>query len=279
MIKLRNLTQRYPIVFAFVLMVSFELIPGFFNYFLGFLPGGDWSLAVSHFVHLLWPVALAFLLGYGFVLKEKGFGKTFKVGVGFACAYLVIAAFVVYYTLSKSNVEWKPWYGILIGLMALFGIGLREDLLYRGVLQSALAIKYANSGKGIWLTVAVSSLSFGLLHFLNMFNGATFASAFSQVLGAIALGAAFGAIYLRGGNIWVPILIHALVDFSGVFNAMFLVGGGTATDKINTLSILSALWNLPLPLLVTAFLLRKSKHAEILERMKALRAKYGPKAE
>lgn len=278
MIKLRNLTQRYPIVFAVVLMAAFELIPRFVNYILGFLPDGYGSLAIAHFAHILWPLALTFLLGYGFVLKEKGFGKTFKAGLGLIGVYLAIAVFGVFYTLSNPDVQWRPWYGILIGIMALLGIGLREDLLYRGVLQSALAIKYADSSKGIWLTVAVSSIAFGLLHFLNMFTGTTFEAAFYQVLGAAALGAAFGAIYLRGGNIWVPILIHALVDFTGIFNAMFIVGGGSTTDKINSLSAEGLLWNVPVPLLVAIFLLRKSKHAEILERMKDLRAKYGIKA-
>ena len=275
MIKLRNLTQRYPIVFAVVLTVAVEAICRFFNFFIAFIPDLYVANIVSKFVHMLWPVALTLVLGYGFVLKEKGFGKTLKVGLGFVGFYTFVVLAAVYAALDKPDVVWQTWDRILLGFVTLFGIGLREDLLFRGVIGSAMGLKYAKTSKGIWLTLAVSSVTFGLLHFFNISYGVSFGAACVQVLGATAIGAVFGAIYLRGGNIWVPILIHAVVDFAGLFESTFIANAATDVDKINQLSATGLLISIPVEILLVVFLLRKSKHAEILERMETLRGKYG----
>ena len=278
MVKLRNLTQRYPIVFAAGMTLAYVGISKLVSFLVAFVPKGYAADAIFEVAHMFWPVAVAILLGYGFALKEKGFGKTFKAALGVFCAYLLFAVLVVVNALNKPGVAWQGWDRILLGVVMLLGVGLREDLLYRGVVQNALAIKHAKSARGIWLTVAVSSAAFGLLHFFNMLSGVTFGAACVQVLGAAAMGAVFGAIYLRGGNIWVPILLHALVDFLSLFKSTFTTNAGTEIDKINSLDISGLYAMVPLLILLTVFLLRKSKHAEILERMEALRAKYGAEA-
>lgn len=278
MVKLRNLTQRYPIVFAAVMTLAYVCISRLFGFLVAFVPKGYAADVISEVVHMVWPVAVAILLGYGFTLKEKGFGKTFKAALGVFCVYLLFAVLVVADALDSPDVAWKGWDRILLGVVMLLGVGLREDLIYRGIVQNALAIKYAKSARGIWLTVAVSSAAFGLLHFFNMLSGVTFGAACVQVMGAAGMGAVFGAIYLRGGNIWVPVLLHALVDFIGLFQSAFTTNAGTEIDKINSLDISGLYAMVPLLILLTVFLLRKSKHAEILERMEALRAKYGAEA-
>ena len=278
MIKLRNLTQRYAIAFAAIMTVATVLITRTVSFFVRLMPDSGTRAFIYEIAHIIWPVALIFLLGYGFTLKEKGFGKTLKASLGFAAIFLVSAVLSLARDLKNPDMAWQTWDKIVLGIVMLIGVGLREELIFRGVIQNALAIKYAKSSKGIWLTVAVSALAFGLLHYGNVFSGVTFGAASLQVLGAMATGAVFGAFYLRGGNIWVPILIHAVVDFQSLLETTFTTNAGTEIEKLNNTNATGLIILIPALILLAVFLLRKSKHAEILARMEALRVKYGEEA-
>lgn len=278
MVKLRNLTQRYAIVFAAALTVSVYFISRFFNYFIVLIPDLYVEDVVFNIVFMLWPVALTFLFGYGFVFKEKGFGKTFKTGLLFLCVYLAVLPFTALTAFEKAGAQWQTWDKILLGVLTLIGIGLREELLFRGIIGNALALKYAKSTKGIWLTVAVASIAFGALHFFNVLAGVSVGAVFVQVLGATVAGAVFCAIYLRGGNVWVPIIIHAVVDLVGLFESTFVISAVSDVDQINNLNFSGLLVSIPLELLLIAFLLRKSKRQDILDRFETLREKYGENA-
>ena len=86
--------------------------------------------------------------------------------------------------------------GALLVLAILAGIG--EEGLFRGVLQSALA-----GPTGPWGALLLASALFGLVHFVT----ATYA-----VLAAL-IGLYLGWLFLRTGNLLVPIVVHALYDF------------------------------------------------------------------
>ncbi len=86
--------------------------------------------------------------------------------------------------------------GALLLLSILAGIG--EESLFRGVLQSALA-----GPIGPWAALLVASVLFGLVHFVT----ATYA-----VLAGL-IGLYLGWLFLRTGNLLVPIVVHALYDF------------------------------------------------------------------
>ncbi|MBR6548771.1 MAG: CPBP family intramembrane metalloprotease [Clostridia bacterium] len=278
MTKLRELTQRYVIVFVVVLTVAFHYIMHLVSY-VSSLFTSDLLIydSISILLNMIWPVGLALLLGYGFVFKQKGFGKTLKAGAGFAAVYFLFSIFSVATALQKPNAQWQSSSAILVSVVLLIGIGLREELLFRGVIANALALKYAKSTKGIWLTVLVSSAAFGSVHLFNYFAGVNFGTACLQSLVGMAAGAMFCAVYLRGGNVFAIMLIHSLVDFSGLFQSLFLKNNGNEIDQMNQLS-----WNsmimIPLFFLLVAFLLRKSKRPAVLERMETLRETYGIKA-
>ena len=89
MVKLRNLTQRYPIVFAAVMTLAYVGISQLVSFLVAFVPKGYAADAIFEVAHMFWPVAVAILLGYGFALKEKGFGKTFHTNLhGRSTAYI-----------------------------------------------------------------------------------------------------------------------------------------------------------------------------------------------
>ena len=61
----------------------------------------------------------------------------------------------------------------------------------------------------------VSSSLFGIVHFVNLFSQPdNFIGITSQVFFALSIGVFFSGLMVRTENILVPVLIHALVNFS-----------------------------------------------------------------
>lgn len=79
--------------------------------------------------------------------------------------------------------------------------GICEEILYRGYLMiyitSAIAIE------GMWPAALLSSLAFGLAHTYQGPKG---------VLKTGLLGLVFAGLYLLTASIWLPIVLHAVID-------------------------------------------------------------------
>lgn len=85
-------------------------------------------------------------------------------------------------------------------IAALAGLG--EEMLFRGVIQSAIATEIGGSG-GMWIGLFVSAALFGLLHSITP----------TYALLAGLVGLFFGGLWLMCGNLLAPILAHGLYDF------------------------------------------------------------------
>jgi membrane protease YdiL (CAAX protease family) len=101
-----------------------------------------------------------------------------------------------------------------LALIALLA-GLGEELFFRGLLQEALA-----GWLGPWPALAVVSLLFGLMHPMT---------AAYAVLAFLA-GAYLGWAYLASENLLVPILAHALYDFTALVYILRTPGATDAAD-------------------------------------------------
>jgi membrane protease YdiL (CAAX protease family) len=84
----------------------------------------------------------------------------------------------------------------LAGVALLAGLG--EEMLFRGVLQAALA-----DWLGTWAGLAAASLLFGLLHAITP----------TYAVLATLLGAYLGWLWMASGNLLAPVVAHALYDF------------------------------------------------------------------
>ncbi len=91
----------------------------------------------------------------------------------------------------------------LIDLALISGLaGLGEEMLFRGVLQRAMAGLW-DGAAGPWLGLVASALLFGLAHSISR----TYA-----VLATI-IGAYLGGLWMATENLLVPIVAHAVYDF------------------------------------------------------------------
>jgi membrane protease YdiL (CAAX protease family) len=258
------LAYEYAIPASFIIMVVFVLVMRGIGAIFSALPSSTAMSWIHEIVGMLYPIGFVFFFGFGSSLKSKGFFKGILCSLPVVILELFLLAIVAGNTVANEATIWKPWYLVLLGLVSMIGIGIREECVFRATIQNILARKYASSVKGVWLTAIVSSLIFGLVHMSNIFIGAEVVPVIVQSIGCVTGGLFFAALYLRCGNIWVPVLIHALLDLAGLFGTVFSYGSTVAA--ISSTSWSSLFGEIPY-VIVAVFLLRPSKCKEILARL------------
>ncbi len=100
--------------------------------------------------------------------------------------------------------------GTLMLLLAVAWISAAfpEELLYRGYILNRLGDVFGRSTAGWAAAAALVCLTFGLAHHAQGITG---------VLDNILAGALFATLYfVSGRNLWLPILVHGIIDTSSV---------------------------------------------------------------
>ena len=105
----------------------------------------------------------------------------------------------------------------------VISIGLFEETLLRGVVLNKMRNAWGNTRRGIYTSVMVSSLLFGLFHLINLLDKPWLVVAtWTQVGYAFIVGFMFAAIYIRTKNLWTVIVFHALYDIGGCLNDLYI---------------------------------------------------------
>jgi len=84
----------------------------------------------------------------------------------------------------------------LLLISVLAGVG--EEALFRGVIQTLLENRL-----GLWLAIALTSLLFGLAHFITV----------TYAIVAALISVYLGWLLVAFDNLLVPVVVHALYDF------------------------------------------------------------------
>jgi membrane protease YdiL (CAAX protease family) len=90
--------------------------------------------------------------------------------------------------------------------------GIVEEIIWRGML-----IWYLQGFMSLWLAGLVSAIGFGLAH---SYQG------MAHIPKVTLLGCLFSVVYLVSGTIWLPIVLHALVDVLQGRCAYEMLGAG-----------------------------------------------------
>ena len=270
--KIRDFSRRSPVWFGagFTLLVILvhELVSQIFY----LLPSSTTADILLEVAFLIWPTVLVVLFGFGYIYRKKGFWSAMGAGMFKIAPFFLTVIFKLIEMLLDPATPWKSGAEILLGVLMLIAVGYREEVFYRGVITNAIARKYADSARGIWITVLSSSALFGAMHMGNVLHGASFQSALIQSFSAIGTGAFFCAVYLRSGSIWGVAWLHTLVNAAGAFEALFTNSGGDLADVVNSLSGYGLVETIitVFDFIIVAFLLRKSKRQRILDRIQKL---------
>lgn len=192
-------------------------------------------------------------------------GKVLKEG--FFTGLPLIITYTVLLLGSLTDLPGKqliPAIEIVCVVLEWFLIGIAEESVFRGVVYELCSDIFGSSSrKGVYLTILVSSVIFGLCHLTNlMAPGISVKAVVVQVVSAMALGLLLAAIkYRSGGSIWPMVFIHALIDGSSFISGGML-WGGTQVSSINDLK-LSSLLMIPIFIGIAVFIMRKEKTPEL----------------
>ena len=197
----------------------------------------------------LW-FALSWIIGYCFLAS---IGDNLSAGAGlqkvFTLPILIVLSIVATifisknqmckkYGLCKSDIPASKmlfyipvlvlltanlWYGVksnappietILYILSMFCVGYLEELIFRGFLFRAMA------KNGIRSAIIVSSITFGIGHIINLFNGsgAELIPNLLQVVYAMAVGFMFVMIFYRTNSLIPCILTHSIFNSLSIFS-------------------------------------------------------------
>ena len=151
-------------------------------------------------------------------LKKKRLFEAYGI-----CASKATARSMLYYLPVWIMLTANLWYGVtmnyglaetLLYILSMFCVGFLEEVIFRGLLFNAMR---EDSYK---VAVIVSSLTFGIGHIINLFNGsgAELIPNLLQVVYATAAGFMFVMIYCKTESLIGCILVHGLFNALSVFS-------------------------------------------------------------
>lgn len=216
---------KHPYIFVVAMIIVFiisgfvsALIMSFFGFSNLINANNYLDSNLSSFISEV--VAIIFLLSVAW--KLKFFDQTFfskrnlKTGVFLSIPMLIIAVLwnilppVLYNDSSLFRVDVCL---IIVAFINTLAIGFTEEILFRGLIFRNFLRRYGMTKKGIYLSIIISSIIFGLVHALNGISSSPDA-VIQQVIYATAMGVICALFYLITGNLLVPVLCHGLFDFT-----------------------------------------------------------------
>lgn len=181
-------------------------------------------------------VMLLFKNSYVFTQPREKFSKGLFYGLFYILGSILFILISGGITSFKFNV-----FSLLNLVVGCFLIGVAEEFLCRGWLLNEFLERYGDSKKGVWYSIIISGIIFGIMHLGNIYTmGQDIPTTISQVLSAAGTGIFLGLIYYKTKNIWSVIFLHGFWDFSLSLSDILPVESVTETFSI--LSILSLIF-------------------------------------
>lgn len=119
---------------------------------------------------------------------------------------------------------------IIILLVNLFVIaitaGVTEEFFFRGSMQQTIKKICKNRHVAVWITAFI----FSFIHFQ-----------FYGFVPRLLLGALLGYIFLWSGNLWIPVIVHAINNTIGVLTFHFF-HNTPIYEKLETFGVGNTLW-------------------------------------
>lgn len=177
------------------------------------------------------PIALLLSVVLFLFLKSNGLLERYGL-----CKSKVPTAKMLFYIPVLVMLTANLWHGVGIYVspseavcyvLTMLCVGFLEEVIFRGLLFNAMR------KDGVKSAIIVSSLTFGIGHIVNLFNGsgAELLPNLLQVVYATAAGFMFVMIYYKTESLIVCIVAH------GVFNALSVfVNEAAVTDMMRILS-------------------------------------------
>lgn len=172
-------------------------------------------------------------------------------------------------TFSQALWNWKDnFYGIAFTPKIIFQSiksGVMEEL-ERYLMIMTILITFQKSKHRLAYILVISSIIFGLNHFINLLGKQQMIQTSEQVLIAIGLGLWLSVLYLYFGKLWIAMIVHIVVDLITLsVNDRFLPLGFTWFSDSDNFQIIPGFIIFIIPFLLTSLALF-GESRKIMER-------------
>lgn len=157
-----------------------------------------------------------------YVIRRLQFQKFIGIGAGIGKGFhirqsivlLIPMVFITMGIISDFDVYINAGSSLLIlFLIEHLFVALIEEMAFRAIILPLVIQIRANKKRLLLVSVCITSLIFGVLHYLNLFREpGNFSGITAQVVFASAIGIYLGGLLLRTRHIIFPIIIHFLVN-------------------------------------------------------------------
>ena len=156
------------------------------------------------------------------MLKEWDFGLCME-GIGTGLKRYGLPAFIatvlvaLSFCIGLSPLDNKPSVlrVIIEGIIYYIGVGIMEELYLRGLLQNIIEIMFGKNKNAPLYAILIASVLFGAGHIFGAL-GQPAVTIICKAVWATGLGVYFGAVYVKTRNLWVPVILHTVIDLCGI---------------------------------------------------------------
>lgn len=200
-----KLYQKKPVLFSVILIVAYCMAAAPVKEKFGI--ESIWSAAVL----LATALFLTFFIFKNNLQKESGFVNFTENSK--ECLY-----FIPLWIISTGNL----WGGaafnysgtaLIFGIISMTLVGYIEEIIFRGFLFKSML----KNGNAV-VAVAVSAITFGAGHIINLFTGQTTAETVIQMFFAAAWGFVVTFVFYKGKSLIPCIIAHSFTDISAEFS-------------------------------------------------------------
>lgn len=205
---MRTLYKKNELTFAIVWIVIYCALQSFAN------PLND-KIGIAYSASAVFCILQSIIL-FSFIRKNN---LLTKYGL---CRSSIPARHFLYYVPLMLLATGNLWNGIAVNyslsatvcrMVSMLCVGLIEEVIFRGFLFKAIARDSVKSA------IIISSVTFGIGHLVNLFNGSgmDLISNLCQICLAIAVGFLFVTIFYCGGSLLPCIITHSAINTLGTF--------------------------------------------------------------
>lgn len=127
----------------------------------------------------------------------------------------IISGIAFYIGLKPFNANPSIWKVLIEGIIYYIGVAIIEELYIRGLLLNIIEKIFYNKKNSTLIAIILSSVIFGLGHIFGTL-GQPIIVIIGKVIWTIGMGIYFGTIYKKTNNLWLPIIIHFLIDICAI---------------------------------------------------------------
>jgi membrane protease YdiL (CAAX protease family) len=180
-------------------------------------------------------ITIFFIIKWGLIKGRKIF-KNNKIVIPLLLILIFISVKLVISNSTEQNVLLLPINHFLF-FSSCLSVGMFEEFFFRILVFYFLSTVCFSEKNNLIKSILISSLLFGLMHFTNFFSpDYDKLSVINQMFLAFSLGILLQSLFIKFKNIYLIIIIHALINYLGSYKSRLFDITREVVDSTNTVN-------------------------------------------